>query len=295
MQRSGLILFVLWCLALPVTAETILSPTDGAARDKSIHNQDTSNQVREYPRDRGSKRKGERSTEGAKATNEYTPATTISYDKETDHLSVVAAGSSLKSVLGRIAQQSGIEVLFDDKADEAINIDIQANTLEQGLQSILKGRNSVLRYSKDAQDKVLLVGVTVLPVGESTSGNARRLMNTEEEAYQRARQELSSEQVDKINKASERWQTRLSEMSPEHRAALERRVNKRLLQQAKLRQHLEEKRKRGEQIAQEMKAKRQAEREANLEMMDPETRADVERRGALAREQIRVELLENQN
>jgi len=86
----------------------------------------------------------------------------VSYDKASDRLSVVADDASLKMVLGRIAQQSGIEVLFDDKAEESVSLDVQSETLESGLKQILRGRNHMMRYGRNDQQQQMLIGVMVL-------------------------------------------------------------------------------------------------------------------------------------
>ena len=59
-----------------------------------------------------------------KIPEKTTQINNVSYDKVSDHLSVMTEAASLKLVLGRVAQLSGIEVLFDDQADEPLTINI---------------------------------------------------------------------------------------------------------------------------------------------------------------------------
>ena len=222
-------------------------------------------------------------------------AITVNYDKANDRLSVNADSVSLMSVLGRIAQKSGIEVLFDDQADETVSVDIQSESLEQALKRLLKGRNHSMRYSRDSQQKLLLVGVMVLPAGEQNSGRARRLMSIEHEAYYRASNPLSLEQQHKMDLANERWQARLSEFPPARREMLEKQVAARLRKQAERDQRRAEKRKIDKQMSAQKKAERLKRREARYEGLDQEQRAAIEQRGNEAREHMKSILLDGNN
>ena len=210
-------------------------------------------------------------------------------------MSVVADNASLKSVLGRSPQLSGIEVLFDDQADAPVSIDFQSQALEAGLKRILHGRNSVLRYSKDDNANLLLIGVMVLPAGEQDNARAKRLVTMDDEAYNRARSQLSTQQTQQLDVATERWQTRLGELPPERRAAMEKRVNERVLKQIKRDQLRAEKRQRiKQQIAKAREEEIKAPEEA-LEPLDSEKRADFERRSEAASEQVKQLLFNGQN
>lgn len=225
---------------------------------------------------------------------------TVNYDKQTDHLSVVAEAASLKSVLGRIAKLSSIEVLFDDKADESVSLDVKSESLEKGLEYILKGRNSAMRYSKNDKGVLLLIGVTVLPRGEQQrswhaghGGAAKRLVSRHLEAYNRAVSRLSREgQLQPTDNASERWQARLSEMSPELRKRIERNVNKRLLEKVESEQKQAEKRKKRKELRAKRKQQQLQAREEAMKAISPEQRARFEEEGAQARERMRVLLQE---
>jgi len=227
----------------------------------------------------------------SKLVTAASPDAAISYDKATDHLNVTAVNASLKSVLTRIAKLSGIEILFDDQANGPVTINIKSDSLEAGLKHLLKGRNSVLRYSGNGQEKDLLVGVTVLPVGEQDTGRARRLLSMKTEAYDYARSardksQLSLEQTRQVDIAAERWQARLSALPPERRAALEKKVKDRLTRKAKREQRQEEIRKQNATRDAAHKAEIQASREQALQNLSPEERASVEQRGKEAREQV---------
>ena len=240
-------------------------------------------------------------------THESSSAPTVSYDRVSDQLSVSADTTSLKSVLGRVAALSGIEVLFDDQADAAVSIDFKSESLDAGLKRILKGRNSILRYSQDdSQDdaaKLLLIGVTVLPAGEQDSGRAKRLLAMDDEAYDRARSEaynrassqLSQAQTQQLDMAAERWQARLAELPPERRAAMEKRVDARLLKQAQRDQQLAEKRKKMKQQAWEDRVAAEKSRQQALEALTPEQRTDFEQRGNAAREEVKALLFNGRN
>jgi hypothetical protein len=216
------------------------------------------------------------------------PAVVVDYNKVSDQLSVTADRASLKAVLGRIAQQSGIEVMFDDMAEESVSANIQSETLESSLKNLLKGGNYMLRYSRDEQQKLLLIGVMVLPVGEQDTGRARRIMAMDQEAMNRARSQLSLAQTQQMDLSNERWQARLTELPPASREQLEKQVEKGLLKQAQREQQRAEKKKKYEQKSAEAQQKRQAKREEYLQSLSPEERSDFEQRSSAARQQVKA-------
>ena len=230
-----------------------------------------------------------------KTTLKTSTAAIVRYDKASDQLSVTADSASLKSVLGAIARQSGIEVLFDDLAEELVSIDIQSETLESGLKHMLKGRNHMMRYSRDDQQKLLLIGVMVLPVGEQDSGRARRLVAMDHEAMYRARSELSLEQAQQIDVASERWQARLSELPPENREKLDKIVAADLLRQAQREQRHADRKKEHEQRVAKREKKFQEAQERVLKKYSQEQRSAYEQSRKEANEQMKAILLKEQN
>lgn len=229
------------------------------------------------------------------ATQDSAPASIISYDKASDHLHVSVAAVPLKRVLGRIAQQSGIEVMFDDMADAPVSIDVQSDSLEAGIKRLLKGRNYMLRYSRDEQAKLLLIGVMVLPVGEQDTGRARRLVAMDDEAFYRARSQMSIEQVQQMDRSVERWQARMSEMPPEVRQRLEKKTASRLQRQLQSQQRHAEGLKKDRQQLAEMEEKRKQQRELALKKLGPEQRAAFEKDSKEASERMRVLLQSEQN
>ncbi|MDH5387462.1 MAG: hypothetical protein OEY06_03315 [Gammaproteobacteria bacterium] len=226
--------------------------------------------------------------------NEAGAVSKISYDRQTDDLSVTAEATTLKSVLGRIAQRTGIEVLFDDKADKPLSINIQSGSLEYGLKQILKGSNHMLSYSRDDKEKLLLIGVTVLPAGEQDSHQAKRLIGIEAEAYHRARAQLSHDQVAQMDKISERWQARLKEMPDELREALEKRTNERLLKKIKRDQEKAEMLEQERQMSAEDHASALATRQEAIGSLNPQQQTIFEQNSAASREQMRLLLQGNQ-
>ena len=221
------------------------------------------------------------------------PANKVSYDKASDRLSVSVEAVPLKRVLGRIAQQSGIEVMFDDMADETVSFDIQANSLEDGLKRILKGRNHMLRYDRDEQKNLLLIGVMVLPVGEQDTGRAKRLVSMENEAFYRARSQMSIKQAQQMDLANERWQVRMSEMP----SSVRERLEKKTASQLQRHMHNDKLRAAHNKKFQKRMAKHKEERnkrrELGLKELDPEQRAAFERDATAAREEMKL-LLQKQ-
>jgi len=196
-------------------------------------------------------------------------------------------------VLVKIALKSGIEVLFDDEADEPLSISIQSVPLEDGVKQILKGRNHILRYDKNEKGKLLLIGAMILPAGEQDRGQAKRLMAMDDEAYYRAKSQLSLEQVQQIDTANERWQTRLGELSPERRQMMEKHVSKLLLGDAARKQRRDKQKEKNKQNRAKREQERLEQREARLQKLDPDQRAAYEQRAEAAREEMRIKLLDN--
>ena len=229
---------------------------------------------------------------------ETSPSKIVSYDKANDQLNVSAETVSLKRVLGKIAMKSGIEVLFDDKADEPLSINMQSVPLEHGIKQILKGRNYLLRYDRNEKDELLLIGAMILPAGEQDTGRAKRLVAIDDEAYRRAKSQLSLKQVRKSDKANERWQARLGELPPERRQMMEKRVSERMLRDAKLKERRVKRKEENKQERAKRKQKRaklEQERQTRLQHLDPDQRAAYEQRTEAAREEMRIKLLNNQD
>ena len=225
---------------------------------------------------------------------EPTPSAIVNYDKANDRLTVVVDEVPLKSVMAMVGLKSGLEVLFDDKADEPLTIDIQSTALEVAVKNILKGRNYALSYDKNAQGELLLIGVMVLPVGENGRGGIRRIVPMDEEAYRRTKSQLSHEQLQQIDTATERWQARLGQMPDDRRQALERRATERLLREEEDKQQRAEMKERHKQMVAQKNQLRQKRTEAMLKGLSPERRATFDQRGAAAREQVRQQLLNDQ-
>jgi len=319
MQVSVITLFLLWFLALPVMGAqaSTQSVDDGAGykgdrnnngfsqedrerilkRQREEHAQklEKRKQGRESRLESSQEQLPEKSDQAAAAASQpidYATTAEINYDKASDQLNVVASQASLKSVLGRIAQLSGIEVLFDDAADEPLSIELKATSLEDGLKRILKGRNSSLRYTEDDKKNLLLVGVTVLPVGEQGTGNARQLLAIDDEAYYRARSQMTNAQLETMDKSAERWQARLDELPPEQRAKMEARLKERMLKQAQADEARAKRKARDQKVMTSLNQMQQQQTNRMLEKLPPDAREDFEKRRAEAREQTRQILLQ---
>lgn len=223
--------------------------------------------------------------------DETTPSTMVSYDKTTDQLSVTAQAVSLKLVLGKIALKSGIEVLFDDEADEPLTINIQSVPLENGVKQILKGRNHALRYDRNDKGKLLLIGAMILPAGGQDQERAKPLVAMDDEAYHRAKSQLSLTQVEKLDAVNERWQARLSELPPERLQKIEERTAERLLNEAKQKERRIKRREENKQERAKLEKERLERREARLQHLNPDERAAYEQRDKAAREEMRLKLL----
>lgn len=231
----------------------------------------------------------------AETAEENRSLTTVNYDKTNDQLSVYTESATLKSVLGKIAQKSGIEVLFDDLADIPVTLDIQSRTLESGLKRILNDSNHLLRYSRDEQQNLLLIGVMVLPTGKQEQAGARRLLSVDTEALYHGRNQLSLQQAQQVDLVSKRWQARVGELSPERREALEKRVSARLLAESKREAQRAKRLDKHKKKLAERKQQRIQERKNLLEGYSDDQRATYEQREQETRELMKTILLKGQN
>lgn len=164
----------------------------------------------------------------------------VSYDKKTDLISVNAENAPLKSVLRKIAQQTSLEVLFDNDANENISITLRSLSLQKAIANILRGKNHLLQYTNTDNHSTTLTSIIVLPSGKSDTKNAKRLNNISREALYQASKNLTLKQSNEIDRSLERWSARLSRMPAEKRKELEERAKKRVFakeQAMKLRQH----------------------------------------------------------
>jgi len=265
MKPSKFIVSLLSLFALFVMAATTTVQAD-----------ETSQKIYKRPDSLSNKKVSQKAAEQAakEAAKKAALACEVSYDKVTDHLNISAEAVSLKVVLGRVAQKSGIEVLFDDAAEENVSIDIQSSSLEDGIKNMLRGRNYMLRYNRDDQAKLMLIGVMVLPVGEQDSSRAKQLVPVESEAYSRAREQqskpISVQQSQQIDASMDRWQARLSEMPVERREAMEKKVRARLEKEARKEQQRVARQEKQKQKMAEREEKRKKSREAMLQTLDPE-------------------------
>jgi len=222
----------------------------------------------------------------------------VKYDNKTDFLAVSANGASLQRVLNQIAKYSGIEVIFIDEADLDVNVDfdIQSDTLEQGLKDVLKGQNYLLRYKAGTVPR-LLIGVMILPVGED--GNQRdhnnrgkRTVRLDDEAYYRAKNQMTLKQVEEINRTRERWDARLSELPPETKDKMKKHVESRLKEKVLRDQRAAEWKEKRDKRAAARKARMTEMREKGLQEMSAEDRAALNKSREQAKQEMRVILFD---
>jgi hypothetical protein len=237
---------------------------------------------------------------GALQAAPTTPLMEVSYDKTADQLSVRAEAASLKAVLGQVALQSGLEVLFDEAADGPLTITIQPGSLEASVKQLLRGRSNIMRYNKDNQGKPLLIGVVVLPAGQTDASRARPLLDPNDEAYRFAARQAASAKGQEVDgyvstgdRNDERWQARLAEMPVKLREQLAKQTAER---QAHEQEREQQRQQRAEERAAEReeseayRAKMRQKQQQRLDALDPETRSRFEQSGEQAREEIRRQL-----
>ena len=219
----------------------------------------------------------------------------IVYNKLNDKLEINVTDISLKYLLTKLANESNLEVLFDDKAEENVSILLHSSNLLHGIKNILKGRNYSLHYDKNKQKQAVLTGLMVLPKNAINSKNARRLISLERQGVKNALKDMTMEQVGQINAAKERWQSRLDRLTPERRQALETRINNRVMSKAKHETRVQEKQDKFKQHQAKSQNYSSKHREASLQHLTPDDRLALEQSGAQAREQMKTQLLQLQN
>jgi len=187
--------------------------------------------------------------------------------------------------------QSGLEILFDDAAEDLISLSLQTVTLEKAIKNILKGHNVVMHYDNDANQKQFMTSITVLPRDKHDSRHAKRLLSLNSEAYNRSLSQLSQSDLNKIDLAKERWQSRLKNMSPQRRQEIEARVTKRIIADSNRKKKQAEKRAENKKRQERLTANHNRMQEQALQHLSPEQRAEIEQRNIDAHNQIKNQLL----
>lgn len=221
--------------------------------------------------------------------------TVVAYDKSTDLISINAEDTSLKLVLQKIVQQSRLEVIFDDAAEQNISITLNSLSLHKAIENILRGKNHLLQYTNSINQAPTLTSVIVLANGDSNIKNAKRINNLENEAFYQASANLTLEQSNKIDHSLERWSARLSRLSAEKRQEIENRVTKRILVQDHAKKRHEQRRaenKTKEEKHAQYLASKQAERYQHLSENEISQEQQQEQQ---IRNQMRNQLLQQLN
>lgn len=217
---------------------------------------------------------------------------TIDYDKFSDQLKIDVKDFSLKLLLANLATQSGVEVLFDDGAEEKISMILRSSNIEHGLKNILRGRNFLLRYDNNHDNKKIVTGVMVLPKNATDQRNAHRLLSMEKEGIHRAMANMSLEQISQIDAAKERWQARLDRLPPERRAKLETRIEKRVIARQKMKKKMEDREKKRQARKDKMAAKMKEKRDAAMQHLSDDEKARLAENAQQSRDQMRAQLLQ---
>jgi hypothetical protein len=217
----------------------------------------------------------------------------VDYDNESDRLVVRADNVTLKQLLTMITYETGIEVIFDDAADTLLSIEVDKPKLEEGLKQVLRGTNYMMRYSRDDNQRLMLLGVLVLPEGESDRGSARRLVGLHSEAYYQHGSELSVQEAQAIDMAKLRWQERYADFPQSVQDKLTDYVEKRMRREAVRKQQREERRKYYEEQRAKMKKRHEAQTLKTLESMSDADREQFLKAGEKARKDIEAKLFPN--
>ena len=77
----------------------------------------------------------------------------VSYNKQTDTLTVTAKDASFSGVMAQIASGSGIDIQMDDRAEHTITATLKDAPIEKALKELSRNTNSVLLYSDAPGEK----------------------------------------------------------------------------------------------------------------------------------------------
>jgi len=218
----------------------------------------------------------------------------ISYDKSTDTITANIDDASFTQVMSRIAVLSGIEIRMDPTAEHDISISLTEMPLEKALRQIAGNASYVFIYDdpKPERDKdqatsrkPVLVGMQILPKGESSSNMMRPLLAPIGEAFIREKNRYAAPEHKLVifNHAQERWAARLKMMPPEQRKQLLAAAQE---QRQQIEQRNTKRQQRQEQLAQRRK-QHQQQHEAKLLQLKA-TNPEAYQRMMQAREEIRL-------
>lgn len=228
----------------------------------------------------------------------------IIYDEATDHLSVKVKDASLLEVLAKISILSGVQILVAPKVEQPITLEFKDRTVEDGLKQIVQAYNlnHAAFYNeevkKDGSKKVMLTGMQI--IGKDKDAELKPVVALEHEATVRALSRISTSKDGKpkktasmIDYAQQRWQARLSALSPEQRKKLEEDAQRRAEKAEAERIKREARRAEREKRDAERRARRQAEEEL-MKATDPERYQLKEQRREELRQQVTEELQQEQ-
>lgn len=105
----------------------------------------------------------------------YAAGLEVRYDRERDRLSVQAEQVSLTQVLGRIAAQTGVEILMDPSIEKTVSMSLKGQPLEKALKQIARGLSYVMLYDsgkkQNSTQTPRLTTMKLLPEGKQDSPN----------------------------------------------------------------------------------------------------------------------------
>jgi len=175
----------------------------------------------------------------ALADKQSTPSIDFHYNRSSNTLKLNVLNIELKQLLTTIAYKTGLEILFDDKANEKVSLTVKDQPLQQALKNILRGKNYSFHYSK-TKNQTLLTSLTVLPSNTNSKRDAFLLNKVSKEATLYTRQNLSLDQSNRLDIALERWNSRLARLNPEQKDSLEQNAIKRIKTEDTLNKRREE-------------------------------------------------------
>ena len=149
----------------------------------------------------------------------------VRYDAVSDRIAIQAQATSLTGLLAQISRQSGVEILIDPAVERPVTMDIKDQPLEQALEALTRGLNTVLvhdvRTLPGKGEQNVLVMVKLLPKGQTNTALLMPVLSPEAEAMLGA--ELRNAQDARQGKlVNERRMARLEKLSPEKRDKLEK-------------------------------------------------------------------------
>lgn len=153
------------------------------------------------------------------------------YDKKSDQLNATLVNAPLLAVLSDMARQSGLEIKADPKVDRLVTDEFKALPLATAVDRLTAKLNVIKQFRKVAgkdkgKSRSILVGLVVLPEGQTDASAALSLLDADKESAYRASLKArgAAKNQQRSDMMTERWDARVEGMDDAQRARYEKKL-----------------------------------------------------------------------